>query len=225
MYIGLPVQFQNQHQAVQRAQKALIAKPTPTNTAKAPRTATSDRQSESESDSSGSSSDESDDSDTNVTPEPSPLPPARPNDPEGAIKYDTMRISWFPRNKRPSAGTIRSAIIQFSELVKTVRDAWKSRSEALKAAENQNQGSDVPTIKKDVQLQRRLIEDIVNTALQVGHPSIVERYVTYPLSRLSSFYALNCHPNYGVELMAKIPVFLVILFMTGPLSCLFLSSR
>lgn len=68
-------------------------------------------------------------------------------------------------------------MVAYSELVKGIRDTWKGRSEALKAAENQNQEDKIPAIKRDVIFQRRLIDLVVNTALESGHPAIVRRYV------------------------------------------------
>jgi hypothetical protein len=65
----------------------------------------------------------------------------------------------------------------FSELVKTIRDTWKSRSEALKAAENQNQEDKIPSIKREVVQQRRLLDVVINATLEYGHPAFVRRYV------------------------------------------------
>lgn len=129
-------------------------------------------------DTSGSDSDDTDsDSEDDTPPEPSPLPPSRPQDIEGGIKYDTVKIVWSPRNRHPSPQNVRNAMVQFSELVKGVRDTWKARSEALKAAENQNLEDKIPAIKKDVILQRRLLDLIVNTSLEQGHPVSIRRYV------------------------------------------------
>ncbi|EFQ99567.1 C-x8-C-x5-C-x3-H type zinc finger protein [Nannizzia gypsea CBS 118893] len=61
------------------------------------------------------------------------------------------------------------------DLVKGVRDTWKARSEALKAAENQNLEGKIPSLKKEVILQRRLLDLIINNTLEFGHPSYVRR--------------------------------------------------
>ncbi|EEQ91502.1 hypothetical protein RJZ56_003241 [Blastomyces dermatitidis] len=138
---------------------------------------------------SSDSSDFDSSSDLDVAPEPFPLPPLRPLDIEGAIKYDTLKAVWSPRNKQPPISTIRHALTVFSELVKGVRDTWKAKSEILKAAENQNQEDKIPEIKKEVILQRRLIDLIVTTALDGGHPAIIQRFGEHPIivSALYSF--------------------------------------
>lgn len=69
----------------------------------------------------------------------------------------------------------------FSDLIKGVRDSWKAKSESLKAAENQNQEDKIPGMKKEVTLQRRLIDLIVTTALDGGHPAIIQRYVQFSI--------------------------------------------
>jgi hypothetical protein len=131
--------------------------------------------------SASSGTDDSDDeSDLEVLHEPSPLPAVRPEDVEGGVKYDTLKAVWSPRNMQPAASAVRDAMKLFSDLVKGVRDAWKSRSEALKAAENQNLEDSIPIIKKDVILQRRLLDLIVNTTLESGHPVLIQRYVHFP---------------------------------------------
>lgn len=130
-------------------------------------------------DESSSESDETgDDSGADQTPaEPSPLPPSRPNDVEGGIKFDTLRAVWSPRNRQPHSANVRNSMVLFSDLVKGVRDSWKARSEALKAAENQNLEDKIPAIKREVIFQRRLLDQILNTTLEFGHPAFVQRYV------------------------------------------------
>ncbi|PGH30741.1 hypothetical protein GX50_06503 [[Emmonsia] crescens] len=138
---------------------------------------------------SSDSGDSDSSSDLEVAPEPFPLPPLRPFDVEGGIKYDTLKAVWSPRNKQPPISTIRHALMLFSELVKGVRDTWKAQSELLKAAENQNQEDKIPGIKKEVVLQRRLIDLVVTTALEGGHPAIIQRFGEHPIivSALYSF--------------------------------------
>jgi hypothetical protein len=138
------------------------------------------KQAKPESESSSSGSSDSDDSGLEVEmSEPSPIPPERPQEPEGAIRYDTLKAVWFPRNGRPAGSAVKNAMILFSDTIKGVRDAWKTRSEALKVAENQNQEDKIPSIKKDVIFQRRLIDVIINTTLEYGHPAFVARYVLF----------------------------------------------
>lgn len=133
-------------------------------------------------DSSSSSGTEDSDSELEVEmDEPSPIPAARPQDAEGGIRYDTLKAVWWPRNKQPPGTAIKNAMILFSDTIKSVRDTWKTRSEALKVAENQNQEDKIPTIKKDVIFQRGLLDLIINTTLEYGHPAFVARYVLFHL--------------------------------------------
>ncbi|PGH14959.1 hypothetical protein AJ80_05722 [Polytolypa hystricis UAMH7299] len=137
---------------------------------------------------SSESNDSDSSSDLEVEPEPSPLPATRPSDLEGAVRYDTLKAVWSPRNKRPPISVVRNSMMLFSELVKGVRDTWKARSEALKAAENQNLEDKIPAVKKEVISQRRLLDLIVNTTLEFGHPSIFQRYGEHPII-VSAFYS------------------------------------
>ncbi|KAI2222873.1 hypothetical protein LOZ12_005997 [Ophidiomyces ophidiicola] len=135
-----------------------------------------------------SDSSDSSGSELNEPPEASPLPPSRPTDPDGNIKYDAMKIVWFPRNRHPSAPAVRNAMVLFSDLVKGVRDVWKSRSEALKAAENQGQEDKIPAIKREVIMQRRYLDIIINIALSHGHPAYIQRFGEHPIT-VSAFYS------------------------------------
>lgn len=128
---------------------------------------------------SGSDSDSSDyESDLEIEPpdEPSPIPPVRPSDTVDAAKYDTMQAVWSPRNKRVPADKVKSALVTFPKIIKTLRDAWKDQVQAMKLAENQGDNDKAMKIKKDVALQRQVMDVIVRTALDVGHPMIVEKY-------------------------------------------------
>ncbi|KAL4895324.1 hypothetical protein BDV59DRAFT_153471 [Aspergillus ambiguus] len=133
---------------------------------------------------SSSSESETDDSDLEIISpeEPSPIPPARPSDPEAAIQYDTLQAVWSPRNRRPNAEKVKSALVAFKDVVKTVRDSWKEKSQAMKAAENKNENEKATQIKKDVVLQRRLMDVVVSTTLEKGHPMIVEKLGEHPMA-------------------------------------------
>lgn len=149
-------------------------------------------------DSSSSSETEDSDSDLEVEmDEPSPIPPARPQDPEGGIRYDTLKAVWWPRNKQPAGSAVKNAMILFSDTIKSVRDTWKMRSEALKVAENQNQEDKIPAIKKDVIFQRRLLDLIINTTLEYGHPAFVARYVLFHLFVFPDPAHHCCRNNYS----------------------------
>jgi hypothetical protein len=109
--------------------------------------------------------------------EPSPLPAVRPTDPEGAVQYDTIKAIWSPRNKYPSVDKIKNALVAFKDVVKAVRDEWKSLSQAMKDAENQNNNDKASELRNKVVQQRKLINAVITTAIDKGHPVIVEKYV------------------------------------------------
>lgn len=164
--------------------------------------------------SSSSESDSYDDSDLDIEipEEPSPIPATRPQDPVAAAEYDTLKAVWSPRNRRPAVDTIKTALVAFKDVVKSVRDAWKEQSQAMKVAENQSDNNKAAEIKKNVTLQRRLMEVVVNTALEKGHPIIVEKYVHADsflkhLAERHCFHACRClqqnESYYHVNLLAR----------------------
>lgn len=139
-----------------------------------------------------STSESSEGSDVEVlTEEPSPIPSVRPSDPVAAVQYDTLKTVWYPRKKRPDADRIRNAIVAFKDAVKGLRDDWKEKSQAMKTAENKGENDKANELKKDVVLYRHLLDTVVCTTLEKGHPAIIKKYVL-------SFYHLisltdHCH--------------------------------
>ena len=131
--------------------------------------------------SSSSETDSSDDSDLEIQApeESSPIPATRPNEPEAAAQYDAMKAVWSPRNRRPNADKVKSALVAFKDVVKTVRDAWKESTQAMKVAENKGDNDKAAQLKTDVILQRRLMDVVISTTLDKGHPMIVEKYVLF----------------------------------------------
>ncbi|BAE62298.1 unnamed protein product [Aspergillus oryzae RIB40] len=126
--------------------------------------------------SSGSETDSSDSElEIEAPEEPSPIPLVRPNEPEAAARYDALRAVWSPRNRRPHADKVKGALVAFKDVVKAVRDTWKEKSQAMKMAENKGENDKAAQIKKDVVLQRRLMDVVVSTTLDQGHPTIVEK--------------------------------------------------
>ncbi|KAL4915840.1 hypothetical protein BDW62DRAFT_203293 [Aspergillus aurantiobrunneus] len=132
--------------------------------------------------SSGSDSESDSDLEIQEPEEPSPLPPSRPSEPEAAAKYDALRAVWSPRNRRPKVDKVKAALVAFKDVVKTLRDAWKESVQALKAAENKGESSNTTELRKKVALQRRLMEVVVGTTLERGHPIIVEKLGEHPMA-------------------------------------------
>jgi hypothetical protein len=130
---------------------------------------------------SDSGSSDSSDLEIEVPPEPSPIPPIRPTDPIAAAEYDTLQAVWSPRNKRVGVDKVKSAIDQFQKLTKVVRDSWKTKSQAMKVAENKGDNVEATKLKEEVIFQRNTMDQIVKTALEMGHPTVVEKYVAFYL--------------------------------------------
>lgn len=106
-------------------------------------------------------------------PDPSPLPPARPSEPLQAVRYDTMKAVWLARNVPAQAEQIRSGLKDFWEVVKTIRDRWKSDSDAVKKATEAKKESEIPLLKDRVKSQRDMMEMALRSALEYGHPDVV----------------------------------------------------
>lgn len=111
--------------------------------------------------------------------EPCPIPPTRPIEPLAAARYDTIQAVWSPRNRRPNADKVKNALVAFKDVIKTVRDTWKENTQAMKTAENQGDNTQAAQLKNAVVLQRHLMDVVVSTTLEMGHPMIVEKYVFF----------------------------------------------
>lgn len=144
---------------------------------------------------SGRSEDDSSGSDLEIEApdEPSPLPPSRPSEPIAAAEYDTLKAVWSPRNKWPSADKVKSALVAFKDVIKALRDTWREHVQAMKLAENQGTNDKATVFKEQAALQRRVMDRIVVTTLNLGHPAIVEKYAPPPLA---SFF-LRLFPEHG----------------------------
>lgn len=129
-----------------------------------------------------SDSGSSDESDLEVEPEPSPLPAVRSSEPLEAAHYDTIQAVWSPRNLRVPAEKVKASLVAFKDVVKGLRDGWKDQVQAMKTAENQGDNDKATKIKNAVALQRRIMEKIISTTLETGHPVIVEKYDPLPVS-------------------------------------------
>lgn len=139
-----------------------------------------------------SDSESSDESDLEIEApdEPSPIPPIRPTEPEAAAQYDTLQAVWSPRNKWPGPEKVKNALVAYKELVKSLRDAWKEQVQAMKLAENQDDNQKATKLKERVISQRRTMDKIATTTLEMGHPNIVDKYVS--LSPPNSY--ISPHP-------------------------------
>ncbi|EON68511.1 hypothetical protein W97_07769 [Coniosporium apollinis CBS 100218] len=118
---------------------------------------------------------ESSDDELEIT-EPSPLPASRPQEPLQAVRYDVIKALWLPHKKAAEAEQIRNALKDFWEVVRTIRDRWKSDTADLKQAEEGKKESEVPRLKSRVKAQRDMIQMALKTAIEHGHPDIIRLF-------------------------------------------------
>jgi hypothetical protein len=152
--------------------KAARLKPTSALSAGSPQSKASlDSSSESESSDDDSEYDSSDSEEEEA--EPSPLPAARPPQPLEGVRYDAMKAVWLPRNRSAEAQQIRTGLKDFWEVVRTIRDRWKTDNEAVKRAIDTKKDGEVPMLKDRVNNQRNMLEVALRAALEHGHPDII----------------------------------------------------
>ncbi|KAF2400445.1 hypothetical protein EJ06DRAFT_430995 [Trichodelitschia bisporula] len=105
--------------------------------------------------------------------EPSPLPQSRPHDALQAVRYDVIKAVWLPRNVASKPDTIRTALKEFWDVVRAIRDRWKTEMDALKKAGENKQDSQLPALKERVEKQRSAVEIALSTAVEFGHPAVM----------------------------------------------------
>ena len=113
------------------------------------------------------------------TEEPSPLPPTRPADPSKAVEYDVIKAVWAPKNTGLSGAVIRTALTEYWDIFKGIRDKWKIKSNALQQAIEKKDQANSKTYERRVLEQRRLLESCIRLTLKHGHPDIIEKYVLF----------------------------------------------
>ncbi|KAK4540156.1 hypothetical protein LTR36_009742 [Oleoguttula mirabilis] len=131
-----------------------------------------------EGDSSSSEESSDDDDDSSYTSEEdlegSPLPNKRPDSPKEAVEYDTIKALWRPKRKAVDSASLKQGIVDFWEIVKTIRDRWKIDAAAVTEAEVKKRIGELPLLKSRVKDQRDMIESAFRAALKHGHRSVVE---------------------------------------------------
>lgn len=120
-----------------------------------------------------SSSDESDDYSGDELAEPSPLPTKRPDDPVEAVKYDTVKATWRSKRFEIDAEDIRTGLREFWEVVRTIRDRWKTDTAAVTEAEKKESFGELPLLKSRVKDQRNMFQATLEAAIQHGHKNIL----------------------------------------------------
>ena len=117
------------------------------------------------------------------TPQP-PIPATRPTSAMDAVRYDTIKSLWYPPIRSASREEIVKSLEDFWEVVRTIRDRWKSDASAVKDAEEAKKVNEIPLLKERVSRQRDMLETALRSALEAGHQDVVEQYV-YPILPIS----------------------------------------
>ena len=133
--------------------------------------------------------------------EPSPLPATRPADPNKATEYDIIKAVWAKRNVVLSGTVIRTALSEYWNIFKTIRDKWKQKTTSLQQAIDKKDQVGMKTYERRVIESRRLLESCIGLTLKHGHPDIVQKYVNFSITPLSccrtlglSCFLVICRP-------------------------------
>ncbi|OAP59011.1 hypothetical protein AYL99_06308 [Fonsecaea erecta] len=116
---------------------------------------------------------------------------AMPTDERGRALYTAVQAIWTPRNRPASPEQIRGGIARFGDVVRGLRDAWKTKNESLRKAElpDSPTAADAPSLKEEVARYRQVMETVMTRSLLYGHPDIVDRLGEnqFTMSALYSF--------------------------------------
>ncbi|OQU95079.1 hypothetical protein CLAIMM_01340 isoform 2 [Cladophialophora immunda] len=122
---------------------------------------------------------------------PALLSVSMPTDERGKALYNAVQAVWTPRNRSASPEKIRGGIAGFGEVVRGLRDAWKTKNESLRKAElpDSPSAADAPRLKEEVARYRQVMETVMMRSLMYGHPAIVNRLGEnqFTMSALYSF--------------------------------------
>lgn len=128
------------------------------------------------------STDDSDSDDLVIEQAPEPMPailiPPRPDQIDQRLVYEACLAVWSPRNLTVPAKKVSEAVKTLGELLKGLRDQWKTRNELLKRAELANTPA-VPSLKADVAKLRQQAEIVTSRVTEYGHPSLLAQYVQF----------------------------------------------
>ncbi|KAL8672387.1 MAG: hypothetical protein Q9168_003160 [Polycauliona sp. 1 TL-2023] len=121
--------------------------------------------------------------------EPSPLPPTRPMDPMKGIEYDVVKAVWAKRRVILSGAVIRSALSEFWNATKGLRDKWRVEVTTLQQATEKKDKTKMIEYEQRAARYRKLLESCLRLTLKHGHPDIIEKIGENPafLAVLYSF--------------------------------------
>jgi hypothetical protein len=122
---------------------------------------------------SGSDTDSSDytsDEESDEEDEISPLPAQRSEVPRERVEYDTIKALWESHRGGVSADRIRNGMVEFNEVVQTIKNRWKADSLALSGAKT---NGELPLLKSRVNDQLDMLKIALKTAIEFGHKDIL----------------------------------------------------
>lgn len=91
-----------------------------------------------------------------------------------AVKFDAIKATWRSKRFEIDSSEIRVGLKDFWEVVRTIRDRWKTDTAAVTEAEEKKRHGEIPLLKSRVKDQRNMLEAALLAALQHGHKSILE---------------------------------------------------
>ena len=104
----------------------------------------------------------------------SPLPVKRPDRPIEATEYDTIKVLWRGKRNNLDSASIRKGLGDFWDIVKTIRDRWKTDLGTLEDAKAKERKNELPLLESRVKDQRDMLEAAFKAALKHGHKRILE---------------------------------------------------
>ena len=125
-----------------------------------------------------------------------PLPSVRPSDPIEAVKFDVIKAVWAKHSLGLSGTIIRTALGNYSDVLKGIRNQWKAAQAALLEAEKTMNQAGVTEAKKQTDQQREIVKAAATTTLEHGHQDIIEKYVA-PFSFQPPFVPPSASQRYA----------------------------
>ena len=107
--------------------------------------------------------------------EPPPLAPSRPDDAVEATKYDVVKAVWAKRSSNLTGPVIRAALGDYWNVIKVIRDNWKTETTALQQAEETKDQSKIKNCQRRAAEQRQIMELAIELTLKHGHRDIVAK--------------------------------------------------
>ncbi|KAG9677114.1 hypothetical protein KCU95_g16145, partial [Aureobasidium melanogenum] len=89
------------------------------------------------------------------------------------VSYDTIKALWESRHTGIVADRIRTGMVEFNEVVQTVKNRWKADSVALTDAIDRKRNSELPLLRSRVNDQLEMLKIVLQTAIDHGNRDIM----------------------------------------------------